>query len=182
MVVGIFFEDESSCLGDAGKFLFQIVLSLVVDYLVAFQSCAHIEHDFFFHLAFLSQIFDVLQILLQFCHLPLGVAFLILVFRLFYGVLLPLGLQFLDLALLLFAGLADVVVLLAGGEQDAVGCGLGVILGHLGLLPQLEEVATGGEGEVVVPGWLWGYLMLLLMALRAGSLTVSLSRGSSRVE
>jgi hypothetical protein len=58
----------------------------------------------------------------------------------------------------------------------------GVVLGDLGLLAQLVQVAGGGEGEVVVPGWGAGYLTLLLMALRAGSFTVSLRRGSSTVE
>jgi hypothetical protein len=63
-----------------------------------------------------------------------------------------------------------------------VGCDFRVILCDFWFFAQLEEVSTGGEGEVVVSGWDEGYLMLLVMALRAGSLTVSLRRGSSRVE
>jgi hypothetical protein len=49
-----------------------------------------------------------------------------------------------------FSRFADVVVLLAGIEKDVVGCNFRVIFGHFGLLPQLEEVSTGGEGQVVV--------------------------------
>lgn len=71
------------------------------------------EHDFFFHLAFLSQIFDILQIFFQFRHFLLCLAFFIHVLCLLYGVLLSFGLKFFYLVLLLFSGLADMIVLLS---------------------------------------------------------------------
>jgi hypothetical protein len=54
-----------------------------------------------------------------------------------------------------------------------VDCHFLDVVGLLGLLPQLVEGTSGGEGEVVVPAWGREYLTLLLMALRAGSLKVS---------
>jgi hypothetical protein len=56
-----------------------------------------------------------------------------------------------------------------------VGSGFLEVEDGVGLAPQFVEVFDGGEGEVVVPAWGGGYLTLLEMAWRAGSLKVSLT-------
>ena len=56
------------------------------------------------------------------------------------------------------------------------------IVDLLRLLGQLVHAPVRGEGEVVVSGWGKQYLMLLLIALRAGSFTISLVSPSKMLE
>jgi hypothetical protein len=75
------------------------------------------------------------------------------------------------------ASLVHIIVFSSNGEQNVMRSHFRVIVSNLRLLPELVQIPACGKGKIIVSLCFNGYFTLLLMALRAGSLTVSLRRG-----
>ena len=172
IVIGMLFQDDLFCLAQVLELFFMVVLPLVVYNLIELDPTDNMQHDLFLHVAFFTQALYVLQLIFQLLYLFLSAVFLVSILVLLYLVLLALCLKIIDLFLLLLSHFVHIIVFLPDGQKDIMCCNLSIVVNSFRFLPQLIEVPAGREGQVVVSEWRRCYLTLLLMAFKAGSLTV----------